>query len=157
MPTFKSVSELNKAILSKSCVAVEVAKKEAYKIIDNVLEKYYAWEPEYYKRTEKLLKSLVESKVKSYGNSVVAEVYFDSSKLNYKQGLVPLKKPFPDGTTHGYATWDAGKVLDAAMHGSDAVTWRNPTAIWDESVPILNRDMMNILIKELKKAGIPIK
>lgn len=157
MPTFKTSKELEDYILSKSRDAVTVAQEKAYNIIDEVLKKYYSWTPEFYNRMEKLLHSLVKSSVEIIGNTVVAEVYFDESQLVYEKGWVLLKKPFRDGTTHGYATWSTEQILDAAMHGSDAITWRNPTAIWDESVPMLRSDVMNTLVKELKKAGIPIK
>ena len=158
MPTFDSINEIKAEILSKSYTAVRMAQDEAYKIIHRVLEKYYEWEPEYYLRTERLLNSLVMSSVKPSGNGgVIAEVYFDASKLDYSKGWVALKKPFPNGMQEGYATWDADKVLNAAMLGADTATWRNPTAIWDKSVPLLNSKMMKVLKKELKNAGIPVK
>lgn len=160
MPTFDSIEDMKVYILSRSYTAVRMAQEEAYRIIHQVLDKYYSWEPEYYNRTERLLRSLVRSNVMSDGNNgVVAEVYFDASELDYLMGWVPLRKPFPNGMQEGYATWDAGKVLNAAMHGSNSVTWRNPTRIWDEGVPALkkNKTMIKTLKKELKNAGIPVK
>ena len=153
MPTFKSTAELKAYILSRSHTAVTLAAEKVYDIIKNVLDRYYgSYDPDYYIRTERLLRSLVHPEVVSNGNGWTARVYFDASALDYPQGRVPLRNG-----EWGWATWDGEQVLDAAMHGSNTRTWRNPVAIWDESIPILKSETLDILKKELTDAGIPVK
>ena len=153
MPTFKSTDEIKAYILSKSHTAVTLAAEKVYDIIKNVLDRYYsAYDPEYYIRTERLLRSLVHPEVVSNGNGWTARVYFDASALDYPQGRVPLKNG-----EWGWATWDGGQVLDAAMLGSSTRTWRNPIAIWDGVTPVLKSEVVDILKKELIAAGIPVR
>ncbi len=151
MPEFRDIAEIKAYILARSHTATSIAAEKAYNIIHDVLEKYYGFEPKYYIRTERLLRSLVHPVVESTGNGWIAKVYFDTSQLDYPQGEVPLKNG-----GYGIATWDGETVLNAAMLGSNTKTWRNPTAIWTESEPILNAEVLTILKRELNNAGISV-
>jgi len=151
MAEFRNIDEIKAYILARSHTATAIAAGKAYDIIHDVLEKYYGFEPDYYIRTERLLRSLVHPVVESTGNGWIAKVYFDTSGLDYPQGQVPLK-----GGGYGYATWDGETVLNAAMLGAKTKTWRNPTKIWTESKPILDAEVLTILKRELNNAGISV-
>lgn len=149
---FKSENELKNFLLKGCQNAVIQAEEKVHRVIDDCLRQFYSeFSPDEYIRTEQLLHSLVRSGVKSTGNGFEAEVYFDVSKLNYQQGVVPTQH----GT--GYATWSEEKVLDVAMqsdtpHGGYA----GGTAVWRESRAQLG-NIYELLTQELRAQGIPIK
>lgn len=156
MPTFSSAEALKKEILKRSKVAVEIAEKKAHQIIHQFLRQYYGeFAPEEYIRIYKLLSSLVKTEVRSTGNGWEAEVYFDASRLNYENGVMPLQHT-PEHGMYGWATWGAEEVLDTAMHGSHG-GYIGGTAIWDQSMAVLNSSMITILKNSLIKAGVPVK
>lgn len=163
MPTFSSSAELKSYILSRSYTAVYNTIDNAHKSLENSVNNFYSQEPEYYLRTDRLRGSLTNPIVTGGGSSVVGEVYFDEGKLDYPQGFVALKKPFSDGTYEGYANYanlgGSMGILDAAMTGdSGNLKWTNNTAIWNQSLPYINRKQLGKnLKKNLKAAGIPIK
>lgn len=153
--TFKNEDELKKVLLAKCKNAVAQAEEKVYKIIDNCLKQYYnEFTPDEYIRTGKLLNSLVKSNIISTANGFRAEVYFDESKLNYEQGVMPLQHT-PEHGMYGWATWGAEEVLDTAMNGSHG-GYIDGTAIWGTSNAILGNVYM-LLKKELIAQGIPIK
>ena len=43
------------------------------------------------------------------------------------------------------------------MSGSGTVTWRNQTAVWDESFPKIDGKAIDMLVKELRAAGVPLQ
>lgn len=148
---FKSIEEFESYVLAKCGNAVASAEQKVHSVIDSFLSTYYGeFAPDEYIRTNQLMHSLVRTGVKSTGNGFEAEVYFDVGKLNYKQGLVPLQSG-----RMGYATWDGGKVLDTAMHGSHG-GYVGGTPIWDASMTQLG-NILELLKQELIKQGIPIK
>lgn len=152
---FKNENQLKSFLLQKCKVAVAQAEERVYRVIDSALKQYYSeFTPDEYIRTEKLLKSLVKSNVKSVGSGYEAEVYFDASKLNYKQGVVPLQHTSEHGR-YGWATWGADEVLDTAMNGSHG-GYIDGTAIWGTSMSILG-DIYSLIRQELIKQGITIK
>lgn len=158
MPDFSSEAELKRHILKEARVAVNSVADKVYDIIHGVLENFYSsYDPYYYIRTERLLKSLVKTRAVPDGDGYTAEVYFDVSKLDYPLGKVEIQEPFPNGKTYGYATWSGSKVLDAAMDGSNVRTWRNPTSIWGESFPKIDSKAIDMLVKELRAAGVPLQ
>lgn len=154
---FKNEAQLKKYILDKCKVAIAEAEKEIYQIIDLHLNQFYnEFEPEEYIRTRQLFHSLVRSGVKSTGNGYVAEVYFDASKLNYEQGVMPLKHT-PEHGRYGWATWDGNKVLDVAMtSGKPHGGYASGTAIWNESMAKIG-DIGLLLVQKLEANGIPIR
>ena len=155
----KSSDDLKNLLLNKCENALKKVQDKVYRIIDSCLNEFYdEFTPAEYIRTKQLLYSLVKSEVRQINNEVVAEVYFDVSKLNYDQGLVPLKNG-----GYGWATWDGNTVLDVAMTGSYGGKphggYATGTAVWTESmIKIGGRDG---IIESLKQAliseGIPIK
>lgn len=152
---FKNESQLKSFLLAKCKIAIAQAEERVYQVIDRCLEQYYGeFTPAEYIRTKQLLHSLVKSNVISNGNGYMAEVYFDESKLNYKQGVVPLQHT-PQHGRYGWATWGAEEVLDTAMNGSHG-GYIDGTAVWGTSRAVLG-NIYNLLKKELIAQGIPIK
>lgn len=152
---FKNDKQLEAFLLQKFKLAVAQAEQKVYQVIDRCLDQYYGeFKPDEYIRTQKLLNSLVKSGVKKVGNGYEAEVYFDASKLNYENGVMPLQHT-PEHGMYGWATWGAEEVLDTAMHGSHG-GYVDGTAIWGTSQVILG-DIYALLRNELIAQGIPIK
>lgn len=131
-----TVEQIEKDILARSKVAVFNTREKIYGIIEKNLRVFYGeYEPEEYIRTKKLLNSLVRT-----GSGLHAEVYFDASSLNYENGV-----------------WDASKILDTAMHGSHGGYVNTANApIWDGSMAELG-NIYTVILKELRKAGVPVK
>lgn len=155
MPTFDSTAALKAEILNRSEKAVASAKQRVYEKIDEFLHGYYSdYTPEEYIRTKQLLRSLVQTKVKSIGNGWEAEVYFDASKLNYKKGVMPLQHT-PEHGRYGWATWGADEVLSTALHGSHGGYVRT-APIYGRSLNFLNSHAINILVDSLHAAGVPV-
>lgn len=147
---FNSVEELKGYVLGKCAAAVANVEQKVHAVIDQTLAQFYGeFEPSEYIRTYNLVHSLVKTGVKSTGNGVEAEVYFDASALNYAS---PVQGK--SGRYHE-ALYNGGQVLDMAMHGSHG-GYTSGTAIWSVSQARLG-DIYALLIKELKAQGIPIK
>ena len=163
---FKSIKELENHILTKSEVAVELAQEKAAMIINHFLTQFYnEFSPEWYARTEQLLRSLVKSEVRQTSNGWVAEVYFDSSALDYSTRIIPAQlshsnKISNENTYHRNPWTDENTawVLEIAMTGSlPHGGYADGTAIWTESMRVLDKEAINILKEKLIQAGIPVK
>ena len=166
MQVFESVADFEKFVLDCCKVAVTNAEEKIHKTIDTFLKQYYSeFTPREYIRTNQLLHSLVKTGVKSTGNGYEAEVYFDVGRLNYETGLMYLQHTAEHGR-FGWATWSGGQVLETAMqgshggytgafngHGSFAGAYGTP--IWAASMAKLG-NIIQLLVKELRAAGIPI-
>lgn len=164
--TFNSLDELKNYILSHSKVAVERAREKVYDIIAEFLYKFYQeFTPEVYVRTYQLLCSLVKTDVKSTANGWTAEIYFDLSALNYATRIVPQGQPWtpwasPNSTYHRKPWSDANTawVLETAMTGDKPHGgYASGTAIWTESLKVLNKEKRHILKQSLIEAGIPVR
>lgn len=161
MPTFSSTAELKSYILSRSFTAVNAATNTARDTIEEKVDKFYAQEPAYYLRTDRLRGSLTNPVVSGNGNGVEGEVHFDEGQLGYQRGYVLLKQPL-NGSMYGYANYanhgGLEAILNAAMTGNPGeLNWTNGTAIWNESIPELKGKMYDEIKKELKAAGIPVQ
>lgn len=148
--TFDSIDALKSYILSRLQPAVQKAQEQVYQVIDRFVKEYYAeFSPEVYERTYQLYRSLVKSDIKSTGNGYEAYVYFDIDALDYAM------KTIGDITVPNKG-WSEEKTLTAAAHGSHG-GYIGGTALWDDSVAILNVEAYNILKRMLINSGIPIK
>lgn len=138
---FKNEAELRNYVLPKIKNAVVATEQKVHRIIDKCLNQFYdEWQPKEYIRTSQLLHSLVRTGIKSTGSGFEAEVYFDVGLLNYTTG-----------------TWDGETVLGVAMEGMfPHGGYMAGTAIWYESKAMLG-DIFDMLLKELKAQGIPIR
>ena len=163
---FNSLDELKNYILTQSQVAIEKAQEKVAIIIKHFLDEYYKeFSPEVYIRTNQLLNSLVKSDIKNVGDGWVAEVYFDISKLDYSKREVPKGQPWSDyaseNNTYRRNNWTKENdewVLETAMIGSKPHGgYAGGTAIWTESMEVLDKQAIKILKEELIKAGIPVR
>ena len=163
---FKSIKELENHILTKSEVAVKLAQEKAAMIINHFLTQFYnEFSPEWYARTEQLLRSLVKSEVRQTSNGWVAEVYFDSGALDYSTRIIPAQLSHSDKisneNTYHRNPWtdeNTAWVLETAMTGSlPHGGYVDGTAIWTESMRVLDKEAINILKEKLIQAGIPVK
>lgn len=126
-------SQIKKDIEAKARVAVFNTREKIYSVIEKNLRVYYGeFSPEQYVRTQQLLNSLVRQ-----SSGLHAEVYFDAGALSYQTG-----------------TWGADEVLGTSMHGSHG-GYVNGIAIWDNSMSELG-DIVALIVKELRAAGIPV-
>ena len=161
--TFDSLDELKNYILTKSQVAIEMAQEKVSMIINHFLTEYYReFEPEVYVRTYQLLRSLIKSDVQYTGNGWVAEVYFDIGALDYSTRVVPSQFSWASGNnTYHRQPWDDGNtawVLNTAMTGGlPHGGYAGGTAIWTESMKVLDKQAIKILKEKLIAAGIPIR
>lgn len=138
--------ELKQALLPKIKQAVGITQAQAYNIIDDVLQQFYnEYTPEYYKRTNQLLRSLVCSKIEELPNGYRATVYFDYKKLKYKQWSGEEEMMFGGVRgLHGYK----GKNHSTPIKGSK---------FWFTPQKEISDKIIETLLKNLKSAGIPIK
>lgn len=137
-------SQIKKDIEAKARVAVFNTREKIYSVIEKNLRVYYGeFSPEEYIRTQQLLNSLVRQ-----SSGLHAEVYFDAGALNYQTGVIETQHGI------GYATWGAAEVFDTSMHGSHG-GHVGGTAIWDNSMSELG-DIIALIVKELRAAGIPV-
>lgn len=161
--TFNSLDELKNYILSRSQVAIEQAQEKVAMIINHFLTEYYReFEPEVYVRTYQLLRSLIKSDVKCTGNGWYAEVYFDLSALDYSTRVVPAQFAWASGdNTYHRQPWNGGNtawVLGTAMTGGlPHGGYTGGTAIWTESMKVLNKEAIKILKEKLIAAGVPVR
>lgn len=165
--TFESTDAIKQYLLSHMQPAIQKAEEQVYQIINRFVKEYYAeYSPEVYERTYQLYRSLVKSDIVSTGNGFEVQIYFDASQLDYQ-----IKKMTKIHTTGGFMNpynhavsssgifsnpeGSAEKTLEAAMHGTHGGKAAG-TAIWDESISILNKEAYEILKRMLISEGIPI-
>lgn len=132
--TFSSEAALKAALAAAATAAVAEVEERVYGEFSGNLKKYYGeFTPAEYIRTNALFGSLNRTGVRSGGSGASAEVFFTTP--GYQTGVMQLQSTPITGRL-GYATWDGGKVLDTAMHGSHG-GFIGGTAIWDESMSAL--------------------
>lgn len=145
--TFKNEKQLKDFLLKKCKTALAVTQEKAYKIIDMHVQRFYAdYSPEDYQRTYQLMRSLVKSNIRSTGSGYEAEVYFDLGSIEYNTGSHPSGEQVMSVAAIGGHGADGLRVV--YFGGADA--WHTPLAV-------LDLEAINILVQELRIAGIPIK
>lgn len=148
--TFNSLDDIRNYVISKSRDALQKATEQVYQVIDRFVKEYYAeFSPEVYERTYQLYRSLVKSNIVSTGNGWKAYVYFDIDQLDYAMKKI-------NGREIPNRGWSEEKTLSAAAHGSHGGAVSG-TALWDDSMTILNAEAINILKRMLINSGIPLK
>lgn len=157
MAVFNSEEAFKKYILAQVEIAITNARDEIYNIFSKYLLRYYnEYDPKMYQRTWRLLNSLIRTNVVRIGNTVSASVYFDVGALSYPEKV----QAYINGDEVVLsARPNASKTLNAAMHGSHGGK-ASGTAVWDESMAELNRmagSIESLILKELEKAGVPVK
>lgn len=128
---FSSIEALKAALVGAAVAGVAQVEEEVHSTFAEKLNKYYGeFTPAEYIRTGALQSSLDRTGAGSTGSGAFAKVFFNTP--GYQQGLVPIKST-PITGEYGWATWDGGKVLETAMHGSHG-GYVGGTAIWDEAM-----------------------
>ena len=150
----KNEAQLKKMLLQKCKVAVALAEEKIHRIIDRVLEEFYAeYDPVEYRRTYQFLNSLVTTGVKETINGYEAEIYFDLSKINYPDPAQGLS-----GKWHRKEATDK-EIFDNNLTGANPHGWYpvGGTPVWTNAFPIIDANAIDILKQELIAQGIPIK
>lgn len=164
---FKNEEELKRFVLKKCQIALEKTQEKVYEILDRFLNDFYNdyvpsmfyvdWDGKekvktyYYRRTRRLLHSLVKSRVIPSGSGYKAEVYFDYDYLGSR---------YPDGNQPSGL-----QVMEAAaqgLHGAigaefQYVNGETGVGVWNDPVKILDRKAIEMLKDMLIAEGIPIK
>ena len=154
MPVFKSAEDVVAYIMDRAEVGIENSRDEIERTIDRNMLRYYGeYQPEMYLRTHQLMNSLESTPVIRGGNSVSAKIYIDEGALNYSD------KPsarIGNKTKTLSSKPDVGKTLESAMFdGTHGGHEAGGTAIWTDSLSQL-KNIDNLLVKELRAAGVPI-
>lgn len=147
----KNDAQLKKFLMKKCAEAVANAEKQVHEELAENLNQFYSeFEPEEYIRTGALLNSLESTGVIQSGDTVEAEVGFNTP--HYDKGWVPLQSG-----GFGLACWSDDKILAVAMnsvvpHGG----YETGTAIWNESMRSLGgkQGIERLIKQELKKQGL---
>ena len=170
--TFNNLDEVYKYLEEQAESILWWVQMEVYDIVQKFVDDYYKeYSPDFYERTYQLYESLIRSDIKKIGNTYIAEVYFDKSKLDYSMkrfkywiGLDGLYyNPFnPASRSTDYWFNNKGysndKTLSTAMVGSKPHGGRaDGTAIWIESLKEIHKMFVPFCIKELKSRGIPVR
>lgn len=155
-------TELKKALLPKIEIAVKQTQEQVYLIINRFIKEWYAeYDPDLYVRTYQLFKSLVKSEIIEIQNGYKAEVYFDLDRLDYYMKMLKGRsKPVKNKNWHPKNKSIEEKVVqNVSEYGYHILKGRREhgTEIWNESLAILNDEAIDLLLKNLKSAGIPIR
>lgn len=137
--TFKNEKQLKDFLMKKCVNAVDNTKKKVYAEFAGNLNQFYTeFKPAEYIRTGALYSSLEEIGTKVAGDSVEAEVRFNTP--SYSTG-----------------SWSGETVLEVALEsGVPHGGYAEGTAVWTESMSHLGgkEGIQNILKQELKKQGL---
>lgn len=147
----KNEAQLKKFLMKKCVEAVSSAENKVHEEFANNLNRFYSeFNPEEYIRTGALSDSLRSTGVVQIGDSVEAEVGFDTP--SYEKGWIPLQSG-----GYGLAAWSDEKILAVAMNGAlPHGGYERGTAIWAESMKNLGgrNGIKNLIKQELKKRGL---
>lgn len=145
---FKNEKQLKNFLLEKCRNAVIQSQEKIYQILDMFVKEFYAdYDPVMYERTYQLYRSLVKTDVYLIGNGYEAEVYFDLSSLNYVTGAKPSGEQVMSAAAYGGHGADGLRVV-SGNSGAD---------IWNNVIPVLSTEAIEILKEELIAQGVPIK
>ena len=139
------IDQIRKDIESKITKAVAIAQEEIAQIVRDVLQEFYAsYSPVMYERTYQLLASCVKGEIVRSGNGATATVYLDSGIMSYSTGAQP----------------SGAQVMEAAnagLHGASGLkTVGGGPPLSDTAENAVDRQVMNILLDAIRKAGIPV-
>ena len=140
-----------------------------FKVFKKHIDKYYSeYRPTVYKRTYKLLNSLIKTEVQIVGNELSCAVKIDEEYLNYEYPYTGFFNPsYPhnyDGRfASGYdvASWANRQYpYDDEQGGNHGYTVDVGTGngFWNDAIEELGgrSGIMNLMKANLKKCGVPI-
>lgn len=147
---FRNLKDLEKHLNNQMEYALLQTKEEVYHIIAEKLLQYYnEYTPVQYQRTYQLLKSLVKTEVMQTSHGFKANVYFDLSKIHYKNekhSITEIVKDTLNGQ-HGHS-------------GCNYMPQGKWTSIWNESMFILDLDdygVIDLIVQALRDRDIEVR
>lgn len=151
-----SPEQLKQLLMSRMKTTIQEMENQIHEIINQFLKQYYKeYEPAIYERTEQLLHSLVKSEIIQSSDGYACHVYFDLEKIDYSYKYINGKKYKNDTSKVGGTEGIVRLAMESHTHGG-VIADKN-TAIWTESMDVLNREKFNILKSCLIDNGIPIE
>lgn len=167
MPTFKNYNEFEKFFNSKLQKAMELTRDEVFEIVSGKVMEYYTEPvfdnvdptiPKYYQRgtdEKSMMESLTGGHVVKQGSGYAFTVGFDDDYLVFRYSGGFTTKRY--GSKYNAITGE--QVLQAFNSGTHGYTVQGSHNYWDESLEEIESrgGLDNILKKNLKKLGVPIK
>ena len=160
-----NINNLNKALSSYIEKAMKMTRDIVFEIVSQKVVDYYnepvfsepdESEPDYYRRTGKLMESLSASSITKNGGDFTFTVGFDDEYLQYRypSGFVTryYGKSYNNATGH-----DVLNYLNTGSHGGTVSGSHN---YWDEALEEINiryGSITNLFKQHCKKVGLPIK
>lgn len=147
-----SMNDLNKILESRIKQALKITQDEIFKVFQKYIAEYYK-EPVFkdrtsaipmmYKRTYKLLNSLIKTDIIKNGNVLSCTVEIDPNYLNYEY-------------IGGMRGLDVMLSAEQAFHGWSV---EGDMRIWLDSLAELGLEpgIKYLMKKNLKKCGVPVK
>lgn len=147
-----SMNDLNKILESRIKQALKITQDEIFKVFQKYIAEYYK-EPVFkdgtsaipmmYKRTYKLLNSLIKTDIIKNGNVLSCTVEIDPNYLNYEY-------------IGGMSGLDVMLSANERFHGWSI---EGDIQIWDDALSELglNQGISYLMKSNLKKCGVPIK
>lgn len=146
-----------------------MTRDEMFKVFQKHIDKYYReYRPTVYKRTYKLLNSLIKTNVQFTGIELTCSVKIDEDYLNYEYPHTGFFKPsYPhdyDGrfaTGYDVASWANREFPNDDEPGGNhgyTVDVGDGNGFWNDAIDELGgKDgIINLMKKNLKKCGVPI-
>lgn len=148
--TLKNENELRTFLLQKCKDAIMQTQNKIYSIIKKALVEFYGdYDPILYERTYQLLHSLVKSEIRQVRNGYRADVYFDIGNIGYMTGNMPS----------GYQVM---KAAEYGMHGAvgrdlQYVAGNSGVDIWNSPMQKIDAQAIDMIVRELKAQGVPVR
>lgn len=147
-----SISQLKPMLQSRIRKALDMTCDEIYSVFRNHVKEYYdEYVPTYYQRTHSFLDNLIKTEVVQKGNSLSCQVRLDEDYLKYQYPGNPSWEKNVPATGQDVATW-----ANEGLHGG---TVQGKSQWWDDAMEELGgkQGILDIMYKNLKKVGIPIR
>lgn len=160
-----SIDNLSKILMPYIEKAMKMTRDTIFEIVSNKVMDYYnepvfsppdETEPDYYRRTGKLMESLSASAITKNGNEFIFTVGFDNDYLQYR---------YPSGFVtryygKSYNNVTGRDVLNYFNNSSHGGTVDGEHDYWDEALEEINTkygSITNLFKQNCKKVGMPIK
>ena len=163
MPTFKNYNEFEKFFNSKLQQAMELTRDEVFEILSNKVDEYYSetpiggWGSPQYENTDMLKNAKEKTSVSKIGDKLMFTVGFSDEYLTYEYPGWKVRFGRGNSWKNGITGEEVlSEQFNAHMHGNPNFMGRHD--YWDEFLEEIDAiGLDNILKKNLKKLGVPIK
>lgn len=157
MPIFRNTHDFIKILDARIQYALKLTQQEIYEVIQRHITDYYKEKafkggtsaiPSVYERTYKFLSSLIKTEIINDNGNISCNVEINEKYLNYH---------YHGKSVSGLnvATW-ANESSHEHTHGGTVAGY---SSFWDDAINELGgkQGIYNLMAKNLKKVGIPIK